>query len=187
MSADLENGFAHEPEGVAVTIAAACATGLAGCSVEDYGQRAPDDIYDIGLARERVAAAAAASGGMVLTARAENFIRNRPDLADTISRLQAYQEAGADVLYAPGLQRLQDIREVVKSVDRPVNVLVVREAPTVAELAEVGVARISVGSSFATAAWGAVVRAATELRQSGTYGFLELAGEGARAVRKAFH
>jgi 2-methylisocitrate lyase-like PEP mutase family enzyme len=108
---------------------------------------------------------------MVLTARAENFIRGRPDLADTIARLQAYQEAGADVLYAPGLTALDDIRSVVTSVDRPVNVLALPNGPTVAELAEAGVRRISVGGAFAFAAYGAMIEAATELRDQGTYGY----------------
>ncbi|HET6965475.1 MAG TPA: isocitrate lyase/phosphoenolpyruvate mutase family protein [Acidimicrobiales bacterium] len=190
VSADLENCFAHDPEGVAATVRAAVGTGLAGCSVEDFGQRSVDDVYDPGLARERVAAAAeAAHSGqvrLVLTARAENFIRNRPDLDDTIARLQAYQEAGADVLYAPGLRSLDDIRQVVASVDRPVNVLALPGVPPVADLAAVGVARISVGSSFANVAWGAVVEAAEELRRDGTYRWTERAATGGRAARAAF-
>ena len=190
VSADLENGFAHEPDGVADTVRAAVAAGLAGCSVEDFGQRSGDDIYDLGLARERVAAAveAAHSGPvhLVLTARAENFIRNNADLADTIARLQAYQEAGADVLYAPGLRAIRDIRAVVESVDRPVNVLALPGVPSVDELRAVGVARVSVGSAFANVAWGALVEAATELRVSGTYEFTERAAEGSRAARTAF-
>ncbi len=191
VSADLEHCFAHEPEGVAVTVRAAVAAGLAGCSVEDFGQRSGDDIYELGLARDRVAAAAeAAHSGpvhLVLTARAENFIRNNQDLADTIARLQAYQEAGADVLYAPGLRTIGDIRSVVESVDRPVNVLALPGVPSVDELAAVGVARVSVGSAFANVAWGALVEAATELRESGTYEFTERAAEGSRAARTAFH
>lgn len=190
VSADLENGFAHEPDGVAATIRAAARTGLAGCSVEDFGQRSGDDIYDLGLARERVAAAAeAAHSGpaqLVLTARAENFLHNRPDLADTIARLQVYQDAGADVLYAPGLSAIEDIRSVVGSVDRPVNVLALPGVPPVAELGSAGVARISVGSAFAKVAWGAVVEAAEELRRQGTYGWSELAAVGGRSALAAF-
>jgi 2-methylisocitrate lyase-like PEP mutase family enzyme len=117
VSADLENCFADEPEGVAETVWLAAATGLAGCSVEDFTGRDSEPIYPVALAAERVAAAAeAAHGGparLVLTARAENYLHGRPDLADTIARLQAYQAAGADVLYAPGLTRLEDIRQVV--------------------------------------------------------------------------
>jgi len=122
----------------------------------------------------------------VLTARAENFLHGRPDLADTIARLQAYQEAGADVLYAPGLRRMEDIRQVIREVDRPVNVLAVDGAPTVAELAGAGVSRISVGGSFAFAALGALVSAATELREQGTYGFWAGSKAGAAAARRAF-
>jgi 2-methylisocitrate lyase-like PEP mutase family enzyme len=136
-----------------------------------------------------VAAAAEAATGparLVLTARAENHLYGRPDLADTIARLQAYQEAGADVLYAPGLTRLADVREVVRSVDRPVNVLALPGAPTVAELAEAGVSRISVGGALAYAALGALVEAATELRDQGTYGYLARTRQGHAAVHAAF-
>ena len=150
ISADLEHGFADDPEGVAETIALAVQAGIAGGSIEDYSGSA---LYAPDLATARVAAAAeAAHGGdvrFVLTARAENHIRGNPDLADTISRLQAYQEAGADVLYAPGLRSLDDIRTVVAAVDRPVNVLALQDAPGVAELAAAGVKRISVGGAFA--------------------------------------
>jgi 2-methylisocitrate lyase-like PEP mutase family enzyme len=165
-------------------------TGLAGCSVEDFGRRPDARIYDAGLAAERVAAAAeAAHAGpvrFVLTARAENLIRGRPDLADTIARLQAYQEAGADVLFAPGLQDLEQVRRVVASVDRPVNVLAGLGGPTVAELGEVGVRRISVGGAFAFAALAGVVDAARELREQGTYGFRERSQVGLAAAREAF-
>jgi 2-methylisocitrate lyase-like PEP mutase family enzyme len=125
-------------------------------------------------------------GRLVLTARAENYLHGKPDLADTIARLQAYQEAGADVLYAPGLTSLADVRELVSSVDRPVNVLALAGGPSVAELAEAGVSRISVGGSFAFVALGAVARAAAELQQQGSYGFLELASEGRAAAQRAF-
>ena len=190
VSADLENAFADSPAAVAETIRMATEVGLAGASVEDSTQRADEPIYDPGLAAERVAAAAeAAHAGparLVLTARAENYLHRRADLADTIARLQAYQEAGADVLFAPGLRRLEDIGQVVREVDRPVNVLAVDGAPTVAELAAAGVSRISVGGSFAFAALGAVVRAATELRERGTYGYREGSAAGAAAARRAF-
>ena len=188
VSADLENCFADAPDGVADTIRLATQTGLAGGSVEDYSH--DGGLYDIGLAKERVAAAAeAAHSGpfhFVLTARAENHIRNHPDLGDTIARLQAYQEAGADVLYAPGLTAIEDIRAVVSSVDRPVNVLALGTVPPVADLAAAGVARISIGSAFATTAWGALVQAATEFRGAGTYGFSDLSAVGSKAARTAF-
>jgi 2-methylisocitrate lyase-like PEP mutase family enzyme len=190
VSADLENGFADDPSGVAETMGMAIEVGLAGASVEDSTGRTDDPIYDIGLAAERVAAAAAAAhagpGGLVLTARAENYLHGRPDLADTIARLQAFQEAGADVLYAPGLRRLEDISQVVREVDRPVNVLALEGVPPVAELARAGVSRISVGGAFAFAALEAVVSAATELREQGTYGFREGSAAGAAAARRAF-
>ncbi len=190
LSADLENGFADDPAGVAETTRLAVQAGLAGCSVEDYSGGEDARIYDLGLARERVAAAVeVAHAGpvkLVLTARAENHIRRRDDLADTIARLQAYQEAGADVLFAPGLTSPDDIRRVVESVDRPVNVLAVRGAPTVAELASLGVARISVGGAFAFAALAALCDAAEELREKGTYGYLASAAAGVKAARSAF-
>ena len=123
VSADLENCFADEPAGVAETVRLAIDAGLAGCSVEDYGGREGDTIYDPGLAAERVAAAAeaahAAPERLVLTARAENHVHGRDDLPDTIARLQSFQEAGADVLFAPGVRELDDIRELVSSVDLP--------------------------------------------------------------------
>jgi 2-methylisocitrate lyase-like PEP mutase family enzyme len=190
VSADLENGFADDPADVAETLRRALDAGLAGCSVEDSTGRPDDPIYDAGLAAERIAAAAeVAHGGpvhLVLTGRAENYLHGRPDLAATIARLQAYQEAGADVLYAPGLTSLDDIRQVVASVDRPVNVLALADAPPVSELAAAGVGRISVGGSFAFAALGAVVAAARELREEGTYGYWERTRAGAKAARSAF-
>jgi 2-methylisocitrate lyase-like PEP mutase family enzyme len=190
VSADLENAFADEPAGVAETIGLAKEVGLAGGSVEDFSRRDDDPIYDPRFAAERVAAAAeAAHAGpvrFVLTARAENYLHGRPDLADTITRLQAYQAAGADVLYAPGLRDLEDIRRLIREVDRPVNVLAIGGAPTVPELAEAGVSRISVGGSFAFAALGALVNAATELRDHGTYGYQAVSAAGAAAARRAF-
>ncbi len=189
VSADLENGFADDPAGVAETMRMALGAGLAGASVEDYTRR-EEKIYDVGLAAERIAAAAeVAHGGpsqLVLTARAENHLYGVTDLSDTIARLQAYQEAGADVLYAPGLARIEDIRQVVTSVDRPVNVLGRPGAPSVAELAAAGVRRVSVGGAFAYAALGAAVEAARELLDEGTYGYFERAGLGLKAARSAF-
>jgi 2-methylisocitrate lyase-like PEP mutase family enzyme len=123
---------------------------------------------------------------LVLTARAENYVHGRPDLADTIARLQAYEQAGADVLFAPGLRRLEDIRLVVSELARPVSVLAMPGAPSVSELAAVGVSRISVGGAFAYAAFGAVVEAAEELSDEGTYTFWERASVGAKAARAAF-
>jgi 2-methylisocitrate lyase-like PEP mutase family enzyme len=188
VSADLENGFADDPAGVAETAREAVRAGLAGFSVEDFSGEA--GIYDRQHAAERVAAAVevahAADGRLVVTARAENYLHDRPDLHDTIARLQAYQEAGADVLYAPGPTLTQDIEAIVTSVDRPVNVLALPGAPSVAELARLGVSRISVGGAFAFAAFQALATAATELRDEGTYGFTDAAGAGARAAREAF-
>ncbi|HYY78574.1 MAG TPA: isocitrate lyase/phosphoenolpyruvate mutase family protein [Actinomycetes bacterium] len=190
VSADLENAFADEPAAVADTLRLALEAGLAGCSVEDFTGDPDAPIYDPGLAAERVAAAAeVAHGGpvhLVLTARAENHLHGRPDLADTIARLQAYQAAGADVLYAPGLTRLEDVRRLVASVDRPVNVLAQAGAPAVAELAAAGVSRVSVGGAFAFAALGALVEAARELREQGTYRFRERSAVGLEAARAAF-
>lgn len=190
VSGDLENCFAHDPEGVAATIDLAIAAGLAGGSIEDFTGDRENPIYDLAEAAARVAAAAeAAHRGpvhFILTARSENFLHGRKDLDDTIARLQAFQEAGADVLFAPGVNRLEDIRRMVASVDRPVSVLALPKAPVVAELAEAGVARISVGGGFAYVALGAVVEAARELREEGTYGFWQVAGAGATAARGAF-
>jgi 2-methylisocitrate lyase-like PEP mutase family enzyme len=190
VSADLENAFADEPTAVAETIRLAVEVGLTGGSVEDSTGRRDDPIYDLRFATERIAAAAqAAHAGpvpFVLTARAENYLHGRPDLTDTIARLQAYQEAGADVLYAPGLRDISDIRQLIRDVDRPVNVLAVGGAPPVPELAEVGVSRISVGGSFAFAALNALVSAATELRDQGTYGYQAGSAAGRRAALRAF-
>jgi 2-methylisocitrate lyase-like PEP mutase family enzyme len=187
VSADLENAFADEPDGVAETIRLAAGTGLAGCSVEDFTGDDDEPFYDIGPAAERVAAAVeaahAGSARLVLTARAENYLYGRTDLADTITRLQAYQTAGADVLYAPGVTSLTDIRQLVTAVDRPVNVLAMPGTPPVSELASVGVSRVSVGGALAFTALGALVDAATELRDKGTYGYLASSAVGRRALK----
>jgi 2-methylisocitrate lyase-like PEP mutase family enzyme len=190
VSADLENCFADDPSGVAETVRLAIDAGLAGCSVEDYSGRESDTIYDAGLAAERVAAAAEAahsgSRKLVLTARAENHIHGRDDLPDTIARLQSFQEAGADVLFAPGLRELDKIRELISAVNVPVNVLVLPGMPSVSELSDAGVSRISVGGAFAFAAYGAAMAAGRELLESGTYGYWETAAAGAKATREAF-
>ncbi|CAN5672630.1 isocitrate lyase/phosphoenolpyruvate mutase family protein [soil metagenome] len=190
VAADTENGFADDPAGVAETVTLACATGLAGCSIEDFTGRSTDAIYDIGLATERVAAAVeAAHAGptqLVLTGRAENHIHGRDDLADTIARRQAYQAAGADVLFAPGVVAPDDIRAVVSSVDRPVNVLALPGCPPVEELASLGVARISVGGAFAFAALAGLIDAATELKEQGTYGYWERVAGARGAIGTAF-
>jgi 2-methylisocitrate lyase-like PEP mutase family enzyme len=189
VTADFENGFADDPDDVAANVRRAVATGLAGCSVEDSSGHGDAPVYEPALAAARVAAAVEAArredAAFVVTARAQNHLHGRPDLADTIARLQSYQEAGADVLYAPGVTDLGDIRSIVASVDRPVNVLALPGAPPVEELAAAGVRRVSVGSGFYLVALGAVVEAARELRERGTYDFWRLAGA-ARGARAAF-
>jgi len=190
LSADLENCFAHEPEGVAATISEAIAGGAAGGSVEDFSGDGDNPIYDLAHAADRVRAAAeAAHGGptpFVLTARAENYLHGRSDLSDTIARLQAYQEAGADVLFAPKVNDSAELRQLLASVDRPVSVLAMPDAPTVDELAALGVSRISVGGAVAVAAYGAAINAVNELRDRGTYGYWDLTAVGRRAIGTAF-
>ena len=179
VSADLENGFADAPEMVAETIRLAAAAGVVGGSIEDATGRTEQPIYDQALAAERVRAAAESARALgfpfTLTARAENYINGRPDLRDTIKRLQAYQEAGADVLYAPGLTSKDDIATLVRSVDRSVNVLMGLPGASLnlAALSAIGVRRVSVGSALARAALGAFLRAAREMQQDGTFGFAE--------------
>jgi len=179
VSADLENGYADEPARVAETIRMAAAVGLAGASIEDIGPNREHGPYELAFAAERVRAAAEAAHALpfpfTLTARSENFIIGRPDLRDTITRLQAFQEGGADVLFAPGLRTKEDITTVVHSVDRPVNVIMgLQGVPLgVAELSEIGVKRISVGSALARTALGAFVRAAQEMKDHGTFTFAE--------------
>lgn len=189
VSADFENGFADSPDGVAESVTLAAATGLAGLSVEDFTRRDDDPIYDLELAAARVAAAArAAHAGpvrVVLTARAEGHLHGRTDLGETVARLEAYAEAGADVVFAPGVTALDDVARLV-AVGRPVNVLALPGTPSVAELAAVGVARVSVGGAFAYAALGALVAAAEQFRDAGTYGWWPDARRGQGAVRTAF-
>jgi 2-methylisocitrate lyase-like PEP mutase family enzyme len=173
VSADLQDGFGPSPEFCAETIRMASAVGLSGGSIEDATGDPDAPIYDFQLAVERVAAAAetAQTHQFLLTARAENFLHDRPNLEDTIKRLQAFAEAGADVLYAPGLPNLKAIREVCSSISKPVNVLMGLQGSTfsVEELAAAGVKRVSVGGSFARAALGAFVRAAREVKDKGTF------------------
>jgi 2-methylisocitrate lyase-like PEP mutase family enzyme len=184
VSADLENCYADEPEGVAATVHAAIDAGLAGCSIEDFSGHA---IYDLELAVERVTAAVeAAAGRIILTARAENYFHDRPDLADTITRLQRFQEVGADVLYAPGLTNHEDIASVIRSVDRPVNVLLMRHGPTIPELTALGAGRISIGGTLAYVAMGALAQAARELQGEARYTFWQRAAEGRDIVQMAF-
>src|SRR5215472_6418931 len=179
VSADLEKGFGDTPEIVAETIRLAAGTGLAGGSIEDSTGRLDADgpIFELGLATERIRAAVAAVRALpfrfTLTARAENYLWGRPDLGDTIKRLQAYQEAGADVLYAPGLTTRDDIAAVVRAVDRPVNVVMGLQGAqlSLADLSAIGVRRVSVGSSLCRVALGAFLRAAREMHEHGTFTF----------------
>ena len=190
VSADLEHGYADDPADVASLVRDAIGVGLAGCSIEDSTGRPEDPIYPAELAAARIAAAAqAAHAGpnrLILTARAENHLHGRDDLADTIARLQSFQMAGADVLFAPGLRRAADIKAIVDAVDLPVNVLLSPAGPTVAELADLGVSRVSVGGSLAFAALDALVTAARELLDEGTCGFGERAARGRAVVATAF-
>jgi 2-methylisocitrate lyase-like PEP mutase family enzyme len=177
VSADLENGFGDAPEAAAETIRLAAGAGVVGGSIEDRSRCAERGVYELDHATERVHAAAEAARGLpfpfTLTARAENYLAGRPDLRDTIKRLQAYQEAGADVLYAPGLARKEDIAAVVREVDRPVNVVMGLQGAQLSrdELSAIGVKRISVGSALSRAALGAFLRAAEEMREHGTFTF----------------
>ena len=183
VNADLEDGFAGGPEEVAATMALVAATGVAGCSLEDWHDGA---ILPANQATERVAAAREALGGeVVLTARAENFLRGNPDLADTVERLQAYAAAGADVLYAPFLTSADDIRAIVSSVDRPVNVLLTELTPAIPELAELGVARVSIGGAFTYAAYGSLVALAAQLRGPGPYAYFAEVARGGELAHRA--
>ena len=177
ISADLENLYADDPDAAAETIPIAAATGLAGCSIEDATGNAKSPIYDMKLAVARVKAAAEAARALpfdfTLTARAENYLHGRKDLADTIARLKAFEDAGADVLYAPGLADIKDIEAVVRAVKKPVNVIVSTGNLhlTVAMLASAGVARISIGGALARAALGSFIAGAREIQSAGTFGY----------------
>lgn len=174
LAADFEGGFAVAPEGVEANVAAAAATGIAGLSIEDSTGNASEPLFEFELAVQRIRAARRAidrSGtGILLTGRSEGFIVGRPDLSETIRRLSAYAEAGADCLHAPGLRAMADIEKVVKAVaPKPVNVLVGSNFTTVAALAKAGVRRISVGGALARTAWTAFLVAAREISEQGTF------------------
>lgn len=181
VSADLENGFGDSADAAAETIRQAAAIGLVGGSIEDSTYDKAKPLYDIEHAADRIRAAVEAARAQpfpfVLTARAENFLVGRPNLADAIKRLQAYQDAGADVLYAPGLTREEDIRALVQSVDRPVNVVMglMNSTLDLATLSKIGVKRISVGSALARLAYGALQDAAREMMDRGTFGYADRA------------
>ena len=183
VSGDLEDGFGAAPETCAETIRLAAGVGLVGGSIEDATGDAAAPIFEFDLAVERVAAACEAARGLpfVLTARAENFLHGRPDLDDTVRRLQAFAKVGADVVYAPGLPNLDAIRTVCEAVDKPVNVVMGLKGPTfsVEDLQDAGVKRISVGGAFARAALGAFIRAAREVKDNGTFTFAADAISGA--------
>ena len=173
-NADFEGGFAVEPAEVAVNVTAATATGIAGLSIEDSTGNDTTPLFELALAVERVRAARqaidASGTGVLLTGRSEGFVAGRPDLTETIRRLTAYAEAGAECLFAPGLRTMEEIRAVVSAVaPRPVNVLVGSGFTTVAELEQAGVRRISVGGALARTAWGAFYEAATEIRDKGVF------------------
>jgi 2-methylisocitrate lyase-like PEP mutase family enzyme len=177
VSADLENGFGDAPEAAAQTVRLAAEAGLVGCSIEDASGRPDQPIYEFEKAVERIAAAVEAARSLpfpfTLTARAENLLHGRPDLDDTLRRLQAFEAAGADVLYAPGLREVEPIRKVCSSLEKPVNVLAGLGATplTVEQLAAAGVRRISLGSALSRIALGAFLDAAREIKERGTFGF----------------
>jgi len=179
LTADLENGFGDSPETCAETIRLGAEAGLVGGSIEDFTGDAGNPQYAIAEAAEHVRAAVEAANALpfpfLVTARVENFFTGVPDLSDVIARLQAYQEAGAHVLYAPGLKTMEDIKTMLASVDRPVNVLMGPRSGFVpmAELADLGVKRVSMGSALANTAYGALVHAGEELMATGTLGFLK--------------
>jgi 2-methylisocitrate lyase-like PEP mutase family enzyme len=182
LNADFENGFAHDPEGVAANVTRACATGVAGLSIEDSVRDRDEPLYDFNHAVERIAAARAAidavGGEVILTGRSEGFISGRPDLDETIRRLRAYSAAGADCLYAPGLRDPEHIRTVCAAVaPKPVNILSMGGL-SVAELAELGVRRVSLGGALARAAWGGFMTAAREIAEEGTFETLRTAPMG---------
>ncbi len=189
VSADLENCFAHDPLAAAQTIRMAAAVGLVGGSIEDQTGDDRDPIYEFGLAVDRVRAAVDMARSLpfhfMLTARAENYLNGRPDLKDTIRRLQAFEEAGADVLYAPGLPDLESIRAVTSSVGKPVNHVMGSWSPglTIEQLQGAGVKRISVGGALARAALGAFLRGAREIKDRGTFTYTNEAASFAELQR----
>ena len=190
VNADFEGGFAVDPDGVAANVGRAAETGIAGLSIEDSTSDADDPLFGFDLAVERIRAARraldASGTGILLTGRSEGFIVGRPDLGETVRRLVAYADAGADCLYAPGLRAMGDIRAVVQAVaPKPVNVLVGSDFTTVAELADAGVRRISVGGALARTAWAGFIRAATEIADQGTFGGLATGAPSAE-IERAF-
>jgi 2-methylisocitrate lyase-like PEP mutase family enzyme len=193
VSADLEHGFGDAPDVAAETIRLAAAAGVVGGSIEDSTGHSDSPIYELEMAADRIRAAVEAARALpfpfTLTARAENYLHSRPDIHDTIQRLQAYQEAGADVLYAPGLTTKDDIAAVVSSVKRPVNVLMGLPGVqlSLVELSVMGVKRISVGSGLCRTALGAFLRAAREMRDSGTFSFAAEAVSSISELSKNFH
>jgi 2-methylisocitrate lyase-like PEP mutase family enzyme len=178
VNADLENGFAHEPEAAAEAIRLAAEAGVVGASIEDYTGDRNDPIYDFDVSVARVRAAVKVARALpvpvVLTARAENLIRGRMDMADTIRRLQAYEAAGADVVYAPGLKNIPEVREVVRAVKRPVNVVTGWLDPdiTLAQLSEAGAKRISVGGALARHTLATFVKASRAMRDHGSFAWM---------------
>ncbi|KRA32468.1 MULTISPECIES: isocitrate lyase/PEP mutase family protein [unclassified Nocardioides] len=173
VNADFQGGFAVEPEGVAANVKLAAATGIAGLSIEDSSMDADEPLFDFDLSVERIRAARQAideSGtGVVLTGRSEGFVAGRPDIEETIRRLRAYADAGADCLYAPRIERIEDIKAVVAAVaPKPVNLLINAPFITVAEAADLGIRRISVGGTLAKTAWSGFLDAARELADAGT-------------------
>ncbi|HEY8169770.1 MAG TPA: isocitrate lyase/phosphoenolpyruvate mutase family protein [Candidatus Limnocylindria bacterium] len=184
VNADFEGGFAVEPEDIAANVTAAIGTGIAGLSIEDSTRDPDAPLHDLPLAVERIRAARAAidasGSGVILVGRSEGYVVGRPDLDETIRRLIAYSEAGADCLYAPRLRTAAEIRAVVEAVaPKPINVLAGSEVTSVAEMAALGVRRISVGGQLARAAWAGFLAAATEIADTGTFGWLERAAPGA--------
>jgi len=191
VNADFEGGFAVDPEDVAANVALGVATGIAGLSIEDSTGNSSEPLYAFELAVERVRAARRAidtSGtGVLLTGRSEGFIVGRPDIAETIRRLQAYSAAGADCLYAPGIRTNADIRTIVDAVaPKPVNVLVSSDFTTASQLAELGVRRISVGGALARVAWGAFISAAAKMAERGTFAGLSSAVPSSK-IEEGFH
>jgi 2-methylisocitrate lyase-like PEP mutase family enzyme len=177
VSADMEKGFGDAPDAVAETIRFAAEIGLVGGSIEDATGDRARPLFDLEHAAERIVAASEAAKRLAvpftLTARAENYLHGRSDLDDTIERLQAFDKAGADVLYAPGLRDIEDIRTVCGAVSKPVNVLALAGAPSVELLSAAGVRRVSLGSGFFNTAMGAFLRAAKDVREHGTFGCLD--------------
>ncbi|MGH7286763.1 MAG: isocitrate lyase/PEP mutase family protein [Myxococcota bacterium] len=181
VNADFEGGFAKEPAGVAATVARALRTGVAGLSIEDSTGDVQHPLFEFRLAVERIEAARAAidesGSGVLLTGRSEGFVAGRPDLDETIRRLEAYAAAGADVLFAPGLRSKEDVSALVKAVaPRPVNLLVAGNWFTLAEAAALGVRRISVGGALARAAWSGFVKAARDIAENGSFASLAATG-----------